>query len=62
MRNRLDREIRAILRQPEVIENYRKMGVEVAPAQTMAEFAAFIAGQTDKLKSDIARTKFNPGS
>ncbi|GFN29620.1 tripartite tricarboxylate transporter substrate binding protein [Achromobacter denitrificans] len=62
VRQRLHEELQAILRQPEVIENYRKMGVEVAPAQTMAEFAAFIASQTDKLKSDIARTKFNPGS
>lgn len=62
VRQRLHQEIQAILQSPEVIEGYRKMGVEVAPPQTLAQFSAFIAGQTDKLKSDIGRTRFNPGS
>ncbi|MYN12872.1 tripartite tricarboxylate transporter substrate binding protein [Pusillimonas sp. TS35] len=60
IKERLNTELRAILAEPAIVETYRKMGVEVAAPQSVAEFSTFVANDTERLRKDIQQTKFQP--
>jgi tripartite-type tricarboxylate transporter receptor subunit TctC len=45
---RINAEVMQALRSPEVLEKYRKIGVDPVPAHTPAQFGAFVKGEVDR--------------
>lgn len=45
---RINAEVMQALRSPEILEKYRKIGVDPVPAHTPAQFGAFVKGEVDR--------------
>lgn len=56
VRQRLHKELQAALGSPKLVEAYAKMGVEVAPAQSLEAFSTFVAEESARLRKAVART------